>query len=122
MFIEHSANIKKSSHEDFQTFSPLTNETDANTCNDEDNINNNSSDSIDEEISYYSTVSEEQSEESDNEQQTVKLRRLSQVPVPKSYKDYYLYSAQSNFFDPTTVKETLNGPNAIKWKEAMSKE
>lgn len=52
----------------------------------------------------------------------MQLRRSTRIPVPKSYKDYYLYSTQSNFSDPVTVKEALNSPDAIKWKEAMNKE
>jgi len=71
---------------------------------------------------YLLSVIVEQSNESDNEEQTSQLRRSTRVPVSKSYKDYYLYSTQSDFSDPTTVKEALSSPDAIKWKEATNKE
>jgi len=45
-------------------------------------------------------------DQSDNKEQTTQLRRSNRVPVPKSYKDYYLYSTQSD--DPITVKEALS--------------
>jgi len=60
-------------------------------------------------------------DESD-EEQTTQLCRSKRIPVPKSYKDYYLYSTQSDFSDPITVKKALSNPDAIKWKEAMNKE
>lgn len=71
--------------------------------------------------SRYSTASDEQPEECDNNQE-ISLRRSSRIPVPKSYEDYYLYLSKSDFPDPVTVNEALSSPEAPKWEDAMNNE
>jgi len=119
-FIENELKDIKVQHDISKKFVPLTDTSDK---QNEENFSEDSSESDEErDTSHYSSVADEQSDESDNEEQTTQLRRSKRIPVPKSYKDYYLYSTQSDFSDPITVEEALNSPDAIKWKEAMNKE